>query len=87
MAYPRFLTFDMLGGVVWAAQAALLGYFAGKAFADQLWLAFVVAFGVTLLVGGFVAVKERQRIRRERAEAEAERARRRDAEPTITPGG
>jgi membrane-associated protein len=87
MAYPRFLLFDALGGAVWAAQAALLGYFAGKAFADQLWVAFVVAFGVTLLVGGFVAVKERQRIRRERAEAEAERAERRGAEPTTTPGG
>ena len=51
MAYPRFLFFDLLGGLVWAAQAALLGYFAGKAFADQLWVAFVVAFGVTLIVG------------------------------------
>lgn len=87
MAYPRFLFFDLLGGIVWASQAALLGYFAGKAFADQLWVAFVVAFAVTLLVGGFVAVKERQRVRRERAEAEEERRRRRNAEPTITPGG
>jgi membrane protein DedA with SNARE-associated domain len=87
MPYPRFLFFDALGGAVWAAQAALLGYFAGKAFADQLWVAFLVAFGVTLLVGGAVAIKERQRIRRERAEAEAERAERQDAEPTITPGG
>ena len=87
MAYPRFLFFDLLGGIVWASQAALLGYFAGKAFADQLWVAFVVAFAVTLLVGGFVAVKERRRVRRERAEAEEERRRRRNAEPTITPGG
>jgi membrane-associated protein len=87
MAYPRFLFFDLLGGIVWATQAALLGYFAGKAFADQLWVAFVVAFGVTALIGGFVAIKERQRVRRERAAAEAERARARDAEPTTTPGG
>jgi membrane-associated protein len=72
MAYPRFLFFDVLGGIVWATQAALLGYFAGKAFADQLWVAFVVAFGVTAVVGGVVAVKERQRVRRERAAAEAD---------------
>jgi membrane-associated protein len=88
MAYPRFLIFDMLGGIVWATQAALLGYFAGKAFAGQLWVAFVVAFGVTALVGGFVTVKERQRVRREKAaaEAEAEGARARGAEPSTTPG-
>jgi membrane protein DedA with SNARE-associated domain len=87
MAYPRFLFFDLLGGIVWASQAALLGYFAGKAFAGQLWVAFVVAFAVTLLVGGFVAVKERQRVRRERAEAEAERAGGKGKEPTAAPGG
>ncbi len=87
MAYPRFLFFDLLGGTVWAAQAALLGYFAGKAFAGQLWVAFVVAFGVTAMVGVLVALKERQRVRRERAAAEAERTRRASAEPTTTPGG
>ena len=53
-----------MGGIVWASQAALLGYFAGKAFADQLWVAFVVAFAVTGLVAGFVALKERKRMRR-----------------------
>jgi membrane-associated protein len=74
MAYGRFLTFDALGALVWSTQAALLGYFAGKAFADQLWVAFVVAFAVTGLVAGFVAVKERARVRRERAQAEAERS-------------
>lgn len=86
MSYPRFLFFDCVGAAFWASQAALLGYFAGKAFADQLWVAFVVAFAVTALVGGFVAVKERQRVRRERAEAEAERARARASEPSTTPG-
>ncbi len=68
MSFPRFLTFDVLGGLAWATQAALLGYFAGKAFADQLWVAFVVAFAVTALVGGFVALKERKRMQRERIE-------------------
>ena len=57
MSFPRFLTFDVLGGIAWAGQAALLGYFAGRAFADQLWVAFVVAFAVTGLVGAFVATR------------------------------
>jgi membrane protein DedA with SNARE-associated domain len=73
MAFPRFLVFDCIGAILWASQAALLGYFAGKAFADQLWVAFVVAFGVTALIGGFVALKERRRVRAERAAADAER--------------
>ena len=72
MSFPRFLTFDVLGGIAWAGQAALLGYFAGKAFADQLWVAFVVAFAVTGIVGAFVAAKERARTRRERLEAAKE---------------
>lgn len=72
MAYRRFLLFDVMGAALWSSQAALLGYFAGKAFADQLWVAFVVAFGVTALIGGFVAVKERRRVKRENAEATAE---------------
>jgi membrane protein DedA with SNARE-associated domain len=71
MTYRRFVTFDLIGAVLWSSQAALLGYFAGKAFADQLWVAFVVAFGITAVVGVFIAWKERQRVRREKAEAEA----------------
>ena len=74
MTYPRFFVFDTLGAILWATQAALLGYFAGKAFADQLWVAFVVAFGVTAIVGGFIAIRERRRVRMERAAADAEGA-------------
>lgn len=72
MSYRRFLLFDALGAVLWSTQASLLGYFAGKAFADQIWVAFVVAFGVTGLVAGLVGMKERARVRKERAEAAAE---------------
>ena len=75
MDYRRFLFFDMIGAVLWATQAALLGYFAGKAFADQLWVAFVVAFAVTGIVGGFITIKERRRVRQENAAAAAERDR------------
>jgi membrane-associated protein len=71
MPYRRFLTFDAMGATVWSTQAALLGYFAGKAFADQTWVAFVVAFGVTGLVAAFVAVREKKYMRKLRAEPDA----------------
>jgi membrane protein DedA with SNARE-associated domain len=71
MAYPRFLLFDGMGAIVWSAQAAILGFVAGKAFAGQIWLALVVAIGVALLVGAFIAHKERKRLRLERLEAAA----------------
>jgi membrane-associated protein len=71
MPYRRFLTFDAMGATVWSTQAALLGYFAGKAFADQTWVAFVVAFGVTGLVAVFVGVREKRYMRKLRAETDA----------------
>ena len=83
MTYPRFLFFDSLGALVWATQAGLLGYFAGKAFADQLWVAFAVALGVSLLVGGAITIQERKRVRLERAAAEADAE---GEEPGSTPG-
>src|SRR5262245_36037959 len=61
MAYPRFLLFDSLGALVWSAQATLLGYFTGRAFADQLWLALLIALGVAALVGAAIALLERRR--------------------------
>jgi len=71
MSYPRFLAFDATGATLWSLQASLLGYFAGKAFADQVWVAFVVAFAVTGVVATVVAVRERRFVRREREAAEA----------------
>ncbi len=71
MSYPRFLAFDATGATLWSLQASLLGYFAGKAFADQVWVAFVVAFAVTGIVATVVAVRERRYVRREREAAEA----------------
>lgn len=80
MAYPRFLLFDALGGLVWSTQAALLGFFAGKAFADQLWVAFVVAGIVIVIVTAFIAVKERSDIRKQR---ELDAAAANDPAPTV----
>jgi membrane-associated protein len=69
MPYRRFLLFDCMGAVVWSTPAAMLGYLAGKAFADQLWVALAIAIGVAVVVGGAVALKERQISRRERQKA------------------
>jgi membrane protein DedA with SNARE-associated domain len=75
MRFRRFALFNALGALTWSAQAALLGYYAGKAFAEQIWVAFVVAFGITLIVGGAIAITERRRVKAERARrAEADRA-------------
>jgi membrane protein DedA with SNARE-associated domain len=74
MDYRRFLLFDTLGAVLWSTQAAFLGYFAGKAFADQQWVALVVAIGVAMVVAALVGMKERQRVRRERGERPAPKA-------------
>ncbi len=87
MTYRRFLFFDGLGAVVWSGQAALLGYFAGKAFADQIWVAFVVAFAVTAAVASFVGVRERVRVKRERAAAALEKAAAATTlDPPVSPG-
>jgi undecaprenyl-diphosphatase len=66
MPFGRFLFFDTLGAIVWSTQAALIGYFAGRAFAEQTWLALVIALGVAGIVMGIVYLRERRRIREER---------------------
>ncbi len=70
MRYPKFLLFDVLGAVVWSTQAALIGFFAGRAFADQIWVAFVVALVVAGAIGGAIALQERRRVRREKRAAD-----------------
>jgi membrane-associated protein len=72
MAFPKFLLFDTMGAIVWSTQAGLLGYFLGRAFADQLWVALLVALGVAGLVGAVVWQRERKRMRIEREAAAAE---------------
>jgi membrane protein DedA with SNARE-associated domain len=41
---------------MWASYAALLGYFGGKAFEEQPWKGFVVAFVVALGITGAIEV-------------------------------
>jgi membrane protein DedA with SNARE-associated domain len=74
MSYRRFLMFDALGAVLWSTQAALIGYFAGRAFADQIWVALAVAIGVGIAVGFVVILRERRMVARQGA-LDAEEAR------------
>ena len=63
MAWPRFLFWNALGGIVWATGVGLLAYFGGKALADNVGryglyvaaaiavLAVIVGVGLKLLPG------------------------------------
>jgi membrane-associated protein len=54
MRWRRFISFDVAAGLMWASYAALLGYFGGKAFEEQPWKGFVVAFMVALAITGAI---------------------------------
>jgi membrane-associated protein len=54
MRWRRFIFFDVAAGLLWASYAALLGYFGGKAFEEQPWKGFVVAFVVALGITGAI---------------------------------
>jgi membrane-associated protein len=54
MRWRRFISFDVAAGLMWASYAALLGYFGGKAFEEQPWKGFVVAFVVALAITGAI---------------------------------
>jgi membrane-associated protein len=54
MPWRRFIAYDVPAGILWASYAALLGYFGGKAFEEQPWKGFLVAFGVALGITGVI---------------------------------
>ena len=87
MAYRRFLAFDAMGATVWSTQAAFLGFFAGKAFADQVWVAFVVAGVVIVIITAIIGVKERAYLREERERQAAERRALDGGDPATRTGG
>jgi membrane-associated protein len=64
MSWRRFIVFDVIAGVIWAAYAALLGYFGGKAFENAPWKGLLLAFGIALAVT--VAVEAVRWLRRKR---------------------
>ena len=67
IGYPRrqFVTATAAAGSIWAVYSFFLGRLGGKAFGDQPWAGFAVAFGLTVAVSGLVEVI--RRIRRFRA--------------------
>lgn len=89
MTYPRFLLYDTAGAIVWSLQAGLIGYFAGRAFADQVWVALAVAIAVAIVVGTIVIIRERRMVAREDAieAAEAKAEALAEGEPVITGAG
>ena len=54
MRWRRFIAFDVAAGFMWASYAALLGYFGGKAFEEQPWKGFVVAFVIAIGITGAI---------------------------------
>jgi membrane-associated protein len=54
MRWHRFIRYDVVAGLLWAAYAAMLGYFGGKAFEEEPWKGFLLAFGIALAVTGAV---------------------------------
>ncbi len=46
MTWHRFIRFDVVAGFLWAGYAAMLGYFGGRAFEEQPWKGFLLAFGI-----------------------------------------
>ena len=83
MPYRTFVTFNVLGGLLWAVGVTLLGYVLGETIPDiDKYL--LPAVGVILLLSFIPIFKEFRRMRRESAEkaATAEKA----AEPSPTEG-
>jgi membrane-associated protein len=65
MNRAAFLVATVVAGSLWACYGALLGYFGGKAFEEEPWKGFVLAFGIALGVSMLVETV-RWRLRRRR---------------------
>jgi membrane protein DedA with SNARE-associated domain len=69
MPWRRFLSFDVVAGLVWATYAAMLGYVGGHAFEENPFRGFLLAFAVALAVAG--AIEAYRWYRRRRAVADS----------------
>ncbi|MDR2984930.1 MAG: DedA family protein [Nocardiopsaceae bacterium] len=54
--WRRFAVFDAIAAVLWAAYAALLGYFGGQAFEGAAWKGLIVAVATGLALTGLIEV-------------------------------
>jgi membrane protein DedA with SNARE-associated domain len=66
--WRRFIVYDIVAGVIWAAYAALLGYFGGKTFENHPFYGVLVALGIALTLGLVVEVVRHARARRRRVD-------------------
>jgi membrane-associated protein len=61
MRWLKFIGFDVAAGVLWAAYAALLGYWGGRTFEKNPLYGFLIAFAVALAITGGVELYRRLR--------------------------
>jgi membrane-associated protein len=50
--WPRFVAFDAVAALIWAAYATLLGYVGGKAFEGAAWKGLLLALGIAFALAG-----------------------------------
>jgi membrane-associated protein len=66
-SWRRFAAFDAAASLVWAAYAALLGFFGGRAFEDAAWKGLLLALALGFALGGLVEAVRWLRRRRQPA--------------------
>ncbi|RAK42428.1 membrane protein DedA with SNARE-associated domain [Actinoplanes lutulentus] len=83
--FPRraFTAFTTAGAAIWAAQAVLLGYLGGVAFADRPLIGFAVAWVVAIAVSGLATTV----VRLTRRAGPRRRSSRRSSRPAPGPAG
>lgn len=69
MRWRRFISFDVVAGLVWATYATLLGYVGGRTFEENPLKGFLLAFVVALGIAG--AIEAYRWLRRRRAVADS----------------
>jgi membrane protein DedA with SNARE-associated domain/membrane-associated phospholipid phosphatase len=61
LPYPTFLLFNAVGGIAWAAAAAIVGFIAGKSYQAAQQGVSIIGFGVlAAIIGGYLLVRLRR---------------------------
>ncbi|MFL5825448.1 MAG: DedA family protein [Thermoleophilaceae bacterium] len=64
VSWSSFLRWDVVGAVLWATYATMVGYIGGQAFQDSLWRPFVLSTAIALAVGFAGELARRRSARR-----------------------
>ena len=64
MPWRRFISFDVVAGLVWGTYAAMLGYVGGRTFEENPLKGFLLAFAVALAIAGVIEAYRWYRRRR-----------------------